>query len=182
VQLVGGERGIIYTARRLAVDPGGVVNEYVSGRTVVYTNPIAYLAVTFTAFALAFRMYGGSGSADDSVFWAAIALFLAVACSILFRSSGFNFAEHLIASLFIFAQAVAFVAVATVLAYVVPQAARLPLTYAALAAVLVYVLWSYTRVYGRHVTLAPARALVAVVAGLAFWAAALLTFVQMARK
>ncbi len=39
------ERGFLYTAKMLFVDPGKVINEYLNGRTKRYYNPLKYLLI-----------------------------------------------------------------------------------------------------------------------------------------
>jgi hypothetical protein len=128
-------QGLLHTALSLVRRPGGVVQAYVSGATVRFTNPAKYLLLCVTLAQLAAWWSGtlqsfvagfgaGRGTAgfdgaealqfarDYFVVFAAMGLpFLAASTRLVFRSSGRSYGEHLVFGCFVFAQQNLFFAV-----------------------------------------------------------------------
>lgn len=50
------DQGLMYTVRRLAVDPGEVSLEYIKGRQRPYAHPLAYMAITTAIFIALFGL------------------------------------------------------------------------------------------------------------------------------
>ena len=59
------DHGLLHTVHWLTVRPDRVVRDYLAGRTVPYTNPVAYLLLCFAAFAIAVRVFGGTTASED---------------------------------------------------------------------------------------------------------------------
>jgi hypothetical protein len=56
-------RGILYTAKMLFVQPGKVIQDYLNGKTKIYYNPISYLVVIASIYSLimiSFNIYDSS--------------------------------------------------------------------------------------------------------------------------
>lgn len=64
-------RGIIYTAKMLFVQPGKVIQDYLDGRTKIYYNPISYLVVVasfYSIIMISFNIYDSSvGSLNEAM-------------------------------------------------------------------------------------------------------------------
>lgn len=45
-------RGVLFTAKSLFVDPGKVINDYLGGKTKCYYNPISYLLIIASVYAI----------------------------------------------------------------------------------------------------------------------------------
>jgi hypothetical protein len=167
---------------QLAVNPGGVVRDYLAGRTIMYTHPVAYVIVAFAVFVFAFRWTGGMGGGGlERVSTGTIPLFLAITSRIVFWRTGLNYAEHLILNMFLFAQVVVILTGALILGSVMPEPARLIVVAGALAVACVYVLWSYSRVFSRRPVLAAVGGLLVLILGMSLWGGTLLTVVWLAR-
>lgn len=177
------ERGLMHTVVRLTVDPGGVVRDYLAGRTVVYVHPFIYLLLTFAAFALVFRFSGGRGGGDmERVSAAAIAFFLAATSRIVFWGAGRNYAEHLILNTFLFAHAVLLVAgPLQLLSYALPQSAFIIVAIVLALAACAYIVWGYSRALRIRPVLAALGGLFALALGLGAWLLALIWIVNLAR-
>src|SRR5690606_37029182 len=168
------EGGLTHTFLQMTVNPARVVRDYLSGRTVVYTHPVAYLIIAFAIFALAFSWLGGTSSAGiERLAAGAIPLFLAFASRLVFLRTGLNYAEHLILNMFLFAHGVLFLTLAMVVPSMLPQTARTGVLAGALAVVCAYVVWSYSRIFPQRAVLAAVGGLCALVLGLGLWAGAL---------
>jgi len=50
--IFGLQRGVLYTARCLFTNPGKVINDYLNGKTRCYYNPISYLLVIASIYAV----------------------------------------------------------------------------------------------------------------------------------
>lgn len=123
------DSGIIYLAKELFVRPGDVVKEYINGRRKVYFNPLQYLIILIavgTFLAVNFNLFGPKINPDtikgltEQERWGLqfnnfiyryfnAILFLVVPVSalyswLLFRKSGYNYAENLILNVFLAAQ------------------------------------------------------------------------------
>lgn len=141
------DRGLVHTIHRLTIDPGGVVRDYLAGRTVIYLHPVVYLVLAFAAFALTAHGVAGASGGDDRIFFGVIVVFLAAVSRLVFLRKGLNFAEHFILNTFLTAHAVVLLTVALLGLYLVPQSAALPAMAIALAAACGYVVWGYSRVF-----------------------------------
>jgi hypothetical protein len=180
-RLFDAESGLTHTLIQLAVNPGRVVRDYLAGRTIIYTHPVAYVIVAFAVFVVAFRWSGGMGGGGfERLSSGTIPLFLAVASRIVFWRAGLNYAEHLIVNMFLFAQVVLIVTGALVLGYVVPESGQLMVVGGALAVACAYVIWSYTRVFSQRPGLAAAGGLLVLVLGVSLWGGALVMVIRLA--
>ncbi|HEX2189067.1 MAG TPA: DUF3667 domain-containing protein [Longimicrobiaceae bacterium] len=122
-------RGLLFTAVALTVRPGAAIRDYVDGATARYTNPVKYLVVCVALAVFASVQVGvtrdmaggfaeGMGAESAAVaerigevlsrymnvIMAAAVPFMALYSRALFRRSGLNFAEHLIFSVYVYAQ------------------------------------------------------------------------------
>ena len=176
------ESGLTHTLIQLAVNPGGVVRDYLAGRTITYTHPVAYMIVAFAVFVFAFRLSEGTGGGGfERVSTGTIPLFLAIASRIVFQRTGLNFAEHLILNIFLFAQIVVILTGALILGSVMPESALVIIAAGALAVVCAYVVWSYARIFPRRPRLAAAGGLFVLILGISLWGGALVTVVRLVR-
>ena len=119
------DRGIVFTALALFRRPGGAIRDYVSGRTVRYTNPVKYFLLMGALAAVAYLTLGferameaflgtAQGAADDpftgfvnrhfTLVMAATLPFMTAASRLLFRRAGYNVAEHAVFNVYVFAQ------------------------------------------------------------------------------
>lgn len=105
--------GILFTVRSLALQPGNSIKEYISGKTIPYWNPFNYFVITFSVYLLISIKTGVFGSeskfdtlTNDYASYMVIFTipFMAFCSFILFRKTGFNFAENLVLNIFIVSQ------------------------------------------------------------------------------
>lgn len=122
------DQGLLHTMGALSRRPGWMVQEYLRGRTRPFTNPVKYLIIWV---ALATFVYHFSGLIEAQLDWAAgdpgateeiasipamdeitryfnVLLmlgvpFMAVFSRLLFFRAGYNFTEHLIFNVFVYA-------------------------------------------------------------------------------
>jgi hypothetical protein len=180
------ERGILHTMGRLTVAPGQVIRDYIGGRTIVYIHPLAYLLVSFAAFTVIATWLGGTmGGGGDRVFVAPIVLYLAGAARLVFHRAGLNYAEHLIASTFLFSHAVVMLTVGQVVVYLLQETAVVPVAPVAAAWLLLtagYLVWGYGRIFPRRPILATLGALAALALGVVAWLSSLVPVVNLWRS
>ncbi|MGH7575135.1 MAG: DUF3667 domain-containing protein [Longimicrobiales bacterium] len=176
------DRGLTYTIVRLTVDPGGVVRDYLAGRTVVYVHPFIYLTLAFAAFALTFRLTGGTGGGSmERVSTAAIVFFLAAASRTVFWRSGRNYAEHLILNTFLFAHVVLLLTGASLIVDAVPESAFAIEAGVLAAGVCAYMLWGYSRAFRARPALAALGGLLVLALGIGLWLLALVWVIRLVR-
>jgi hypothetical protein len=101
------EEGIGHTIAQLTVRPGTMIREYLSGRTACYTHPAAYLLIAAAVFTLGLQLVAASTGAGDEnrIFALMIIPFVAAASRALFWRGRYNYAEHLIAVMYLCASA-----------------------------------------------------------------------------
>lgn len=135
------QRGLLFTVARLARAPGRAIREYVSGRTVRYTNPVKFFLIMSALSALAYLTFGldAMRATSEALYGSAMAeqvanepfmefynqhMTLVMAAGVpvtaafslaLFRGvAGYNYAEHLIFNLYVYAlQSLGFAALIT---------------------------------------------------------------------
>ena len=189
VSLVGGvverlaslEHGLVHTLVRLVVDPGVMIGDYLAGRTVAYVHPFAYLIVGFGTFALAWGWMGGGGGDMERWLLGGLVLFLAAASRLVFWRVGMNYAEHLILNMFLYAQAVLFLAAGMVVIDTLPEPARRTASIVVLVAACGYLMWAYSRVFAGRRLLSALGGLAVLVAGTTVWAVATAGLLQLMR-
>ncbi len=178
------DHGLLHTVHWLTVRPDRVVRDYLAGRTVPYTNPVAYLLLCFAAFAIAVGVFGGAtGSEDDRVLTALAVPFIAAVSRLLFWRTRLNYAEHLVLVLYFLGH------VALILA--VLQAVLLPalhgdpgplvsgiVAFGALGIAIGYFGWAFSRVFPARPWLAAAGGLAALAGGAALWAFGLIALLR----
>lgn len=163
------EQGISYTVKRLTVDPGGVVKDYLAGRTVVYVHPVAYTIIAFALFALVYRWTGSTGGEGDQVFWAALVFFLAAASRVVFARARFNYVEHVILNMFLFAHAVLLITGVLVVGTLPPLSVARILALGALMGAAVYFGWAYSRIFAGRPVVNFFGGLLSLVGGIGLW-------------
>lgn len=179
------DRGFLHTVMRLTVAPGRVLREFVAGATERYTHPVAYLLVAFAAFAVTGRLAGGEAGITDGsnrALTATAVPVIAVAARIIFWRSRLNYAEHLIATMFLLGHVVLGLALIQLLTPIVPLAVSTALGLVGIAAGVGYFAWGYSSIPGRRPWLGATGALAALVLGLALWAAALVQILNLFRQ
>jgi hypothetical protein len=181
VRLIDLEHGVAHTVSRLTVQPEVVIRGYISGRTVPYTHPFAYLVLAFAVVVIGFGSSASVAGGDNRVFSALIVLFLAAASRIAFRGSGLNYAEHLILNIYLFAHAALLMGGALLAVTWLPAPARAPFSIAMLALGCVYFVWGYSRVFPRRPLFAAAGGLAALGAGTLLWLLFLAVILELLR-
>lgn len=105
--------GIVFTVKALALKPAETIKEYISGKTIPYWNPFNYFVITFSIFLLMSIKTGALGSessyekfTNDYAQYLVIFTipFISASSTLLFRKTGYNFAENLVLNLFISSQ------------------------------------------------------------------------------
>lgn len=179
-----GEAGALRTLWLLTVRPDRVITDYLGGRTVRYVHPAAYLLLATATFALVVRALDGPTGAGESDKLLALLIipFIAAAARVLFWPEKSNFAEHLIAVMYLAAQVVIFLAACFVGTRLVPESAWD--TYAAACAVLGagYFAWAYGRAFAGGHWWSVLRAAIALVAGIAAWVGSVMALVSLLRR
>ena len=179
-----GEEGAFHTMKLLSTRPGQVIRDYVAGRTVRYVHPAAYLLLTVAVFAVVARALGGATGAGESdrLFTLLIIPFVAAASRLLFWRDGYNYAEHLIAAIYLAAHAVLILVVFLVIGFVLPQGMVGAVGALAVLSSMVYFTWGYSQVFAAHARSAAARAIVALLLGAVLWAGFTFVVVSMLRR
>ena len=174
------EAGFIHTARLLTLQPGAVIRGYWAGRTVRYTHPAGYLLVCVALFALAFQVVGGGTGAGegDRVFTLLVIPFIAAASRVLFWRGQYNYAEHLIAVMYLCGHAVLGLAVLYVGASFLNGSLLNAYTVAALSVVVWYFLFGYSSAFGTRPLISALAGMTALVLGTAMWAALITLMVR----
>ncbi len=175
------EQGISYTAKRLTLEPGGVVKDYLAGRTVVYVHPVAYTIIAFALFALVYRWTGSTGGEGDQVFYAVLVFFLAAASRVVFARAGFNYVEHVILNMYLFAHGVLLITGVLVVGTLLPLSVARILALAALVGAAVYFGWAYSRILAGRRMIIFFGGLLALGGGISLWFAAVRVLVALVR-
>ena len=180
----GGEEGAVNTVRQLATAPGLVIHDYWVGRTVRYVHPAAYLLLMAALFAVVSNSLGGPTNAaeSDRLFLLLVIPFVAGTSRVLFWRTQYNYAEHLIAVMYLAGQVLL---IATILFFgtlIVPQSLIGVYSMMCLGVGVGYFVWAYSRIFGRRPWLAAGAGLAALVLGTLGWAAAVFAIVTALRK
>lgn len=165
------EAGLIHTAIQLTVRPGGMIQEYLAGRTVRYMHPAAYVLVSAGAFALSTRLFAGSTGAGegDRIFTLLLIPLVAAGSRVLSWRGRYNYAEHLIAVMYLCAHVVLGLAVLFVAVPFMSGSLLTPYAVTTLAASGGYFLWGYSRLFPGRRVLGVLVGVGAVVLGGASW-------------
>jgi hypothetical protein len=178
------DRGFLHTVVRLTTAPGRTIREFVAGATARYTHPAAYLLVGFAAFAITGRLAGGeAGLADggNRVFTATAVPVVAGVARVIFWQARLNYAEHLIATMYLVGHVVLGLAAVQAVAAMVPLNVSTSLGLAGIVAGVGYFSVGYGRTLGRRPWLSAAGGLAALGVGLTIWGLALARVVAMFR-
>jgi hypothetical protein len=182
---VGGlEEGLVYTAYSLTVRPATVVRDYLAGRTTRYTHPVSYFFVALGAFALVSRFVSGATGAGEleRILVVLVVPFVAAASRVLLWRAGFNYAEHLIALLYLAGQVLVLGAVLYFGVRLLPRDYLRHYSIVALGLALAYFLWAYSRAFLRRPLIAGLVGLLALVLGIGMWLIATFALVTMFRR
>lgn len=170
-RLFNAEAGLIHTVVRLTIRPGPMIREYFAGRTIPYVHPAAYLLVAAGTFAFSSSVLGGpTGAADADRFVALLLIpFVAGASRILFWHGRYNFAEHLIGSMYLSGHCLLVLAVLYVAVPFVSEPMRVAYVLIALALAAAYFLWGYSQLFPGRRILAGLAGVAALVLGALAW-------------
>lgn len=178
------EEGLAHTAVGLTARPAAMLRDYLTGRTVRYTHPVVYFIFAVSVFALTYRLIAGPTGAADSDRWLTMFVvpFIAAASRLLLWRTRHNYAEHLLAVLYLSGHAI--VTATLLLAgflfvgddYIGFYAA------AGFALVLCYFVWAYSRVFLDRPWVGAVVGLTSLLIGTAAWAASLLVFLGIVRS
>lgn len=165
------ENGFGRTAALLTTRPGAVITGYWGGQTIRYTHPAGYLLVSVAVFALALRLSSGPTGAGegDRLFALLILPFVAAASRALLWRAHRNYAEHLIAVLYLCGHAILALAVLSVGLSLLSGAAATVYRNAALIMGAGYFLWGYSQAFPARPVMASIVGLTALVLGAAAW-------------
>jgi hypothetical protein len=179
------DRGFLHTAMQLTAAPGRVIREFIAGVTERYTHPVAYLLVAFAAFAVTGRLAGGeAGLADGSnrVITATAVPVIAAAARAVFWRAGLNYAEHLIATMYLLGHVVLALAAVQAVTPLVSLQVSSTLGLVALVGGAGYFCLGYGRLFPRRSWVAAAGGFAALATGLALWTVALVQIVAVFRR
>jgi hypothetical protein len=179
-----GEEGALTTIKQLVVRPGWVIRDFLSGRSVRYVHPATYLLLTAAIFAVVSSTLGNAtgGGESDQLFALLIIPFVAAAARVIFWRGSYNYAEHLIAVVYLAAQAILFLAVLYVGVLIVPQALIRWFAVVPLAVCVGYFVWGYSQMFEQRRLLVAGRALAALLIGTVAWLAFTLVMVTLLRR
>lgn len=178
------DEGVAHTAYGLTVRPREVIRDFWAGRTVRYTHPVPYFMLAVGLFALTARLLTGpTGAAEsDRLFAIFVVPFAAAASRLLGWWTRRNFAEHLIAILYLSGHTLV---LATGLYIGIPLVGSgLLAGYGAmgLALLLGYFVWAYSQVFSDRLWIGALTGLAALTGGTAAWAAAMLALLNVLRS
>lgn len=178
------EGGLLYTAGRLTVAPAGMVRDYLSGRTAPYLHPAGYLLVSFAAFALLGQLLDltvrGAGS-SDRMMTALVVPFIAAAARLVFLRGRLNYAEHLIAAMYLLGHIALMLAALQLFVPLLGARSLQVLLVGALLAGTAYFVRAYVGLFPRRRALAAVGGFISLWGGVILWAIALMMFVQAAQ-
>ena len=177
------DRGLLHTVHGLTVRPGTVVRDYLAGRTVPYTNPVAYMLLCFAAFAITANVFGGAtGTENDRVLTAFIVPFVAAVSRLLFWRTRLNYAEHLVLVLYLVGHVALILAVLQAVVSLAlhgePGTVASGILLVALGIPIAYYGWAFSRVFPSRPWLAAAGGLAALAGGAALWLLAIVALVR----
>jgi hypothetical protein len=179
-----GEEGALATVWLLALDPGRVITDYLRGRTVPFVHPAAYLLLASAVFAVVVRVLGGPTGAgeSDKLLVLLMVPFIAGAARLLFWGGGWNFAEHLIALMYLAGQIVLFLTVCFVGTLILPETAwhLYALTCVGLSAA--YFVWGHSSAFAGNRWSRALRTVIALGVGMAAWLGSVFTIVTLLRR
>lgn len=92
---------LVHTVRQLLVRPERAIEDVLDGRTVSYMGPFAFAALSVAAAGLALAYSGANLGHDGWIFSIAAPVFLAGAARVVFPRGRHNYAEHLVANLYL---------------------------------------------------------------------------------
>jgi hypothetical protein len=122
VNLLNGDRGWAHTVADLTRRPGAMINDYLAGRRIAYTEPFKYTVSAVALGLLALWLTAPTMPAQSTRTAEAVAAanevmqrygnalllltvpFLAVASRLLYRARGLNLTEHCVLNAYVFAQ------------------------------------------------------------------------------
>jgi hypothetical protein len=166
-----GDDGAFLTAKELAVRPGDVIRNYLAGQTVRYVNPVTYFLLAAALFTIVGRSVSGSTGASDSdkVFTFLVIPFVAGASRVFHWRGAYNYAEHLIAVVYLAAQTLLLLAILYPFTLLLPK--QLSGSFAASCGVLavIYFVWGYSRIFKERPWLAAIIGVLALVSGAVVW-------------
>lgn len=183
-QVLDLDRGLLHTVMQLTAAPGRTICDYLAGATARYTHPAGYVLIGFAAFAITGRLAGGeAGLADggNRVFTATAIPFVAAAARLIFWRTRLNYAEHLIAIIYLLSHVLLALSAVQALVPIVPLQVGMFLGFVGIVAGLGYFCWAYGQVIGGRPWLGAAGGLAALAVGLAVWALVLTQVVAVAR-
>lgn len=178
------EEGLSHTALALTVRPGSVVRDYLAGRTIPYTHPVGYFFLAVGIFALVSRLVSGPTGAPESdrIFAILLVPFVAATSRVLLWRADFNYAEHLIAVLYLSGHVLVLFAILYVGVALVDRAYLGG--YAGLSVLLAlgYFVWAYSRTFFKRPLIGALTGLLSLVIGSATWLIAIALFVNAFRR
>jgi predicted alpha/beta superfamily hydrolase len=177
------DKGLIHTVVRLTTNPDRVIREYLDGQTASYTHPVGYVLITFAAFALVGRLFGGITGATDSSNGAFTALLIpVVACVswLVFRRAALRYAEHLIIDLYLFGQIILLWSLLLALSAITGSQSAIGRVIFAIGIIVSvsYFVWAHVRIFPRRKGFTAAGALVALLAGTVLWLGGLIVILR----
>ena len=177
---LGLEQGFFHTIARLTVAPGTVTRDYIDGRTRPYTHPLAYLALSFAAFALIGELVSVGAtplSEGNAGFTGLVVLFIAAVSRLLDRHR-LNYAEHLIVAMYLVGHMAMILAVGQLATPFVSAGALRIIGLAAVAAALLCYVRGYATTVRRGAVAGAALALATLAGGIGIWFVAVFLLVR----
>lgn len=151
--------GVIYTVNSMIFKPGESIKNYVNGRTIPYWNPFNYFLITFSIYLFFSIKFGVLTSGNDyekftNDYASYIVIFtipfISAASYLLFKKSGYNYAENLILNTFISSQTNLYAAVLLVTySFLGRRTAGLITIFASV----IYQIWVYKTFYNSGIIL-----------------------------
>ena len=178
------EEGLSYTVLGLTVRPGIVVRDYLAGRTIPYTHPVGYFFVAVGIFALVSRLVSGpTGAAEsDRIFAILVVPIVAATSRALLWRAGFNYAEHLIAVLYLSGHMLVLFAILYVGIALVDPAYLGGYASVSVLLALGYFVWAYSRTFFKRPLVGALAGLLSLVIGSASWLIAMALLVNAFRR
>lgn len=124
--LLNFDRGLFFTLKQLSLRPGASIREFVEGKRVNFSSPIAFVLVLATIYAALFHFFHVDmfqninhtpNSYDDTYYkltesivnhYALYSLgmipFSAIVSYVIFRKQGYNYIEHLVLNIYLTGQ------------------------------------------------------------------------------
>ncbi len=95
------EGSVLRTGRGLLARPEAVIGDVLRGRTLPYAGPFAFVALALAAAGLTIWATGGNLGHDSWIPGIVTPFFLAAVGRLVFLRGRYNFAEHLVANLYL---------------------------------------------------------------------------------